>query len=78
MRVAKAIELDEHTERELQVLAKGRRVEARLQQRARVILLAACGMQNMDIAIEVGLDRRQVSMWRQRFLAACSRRPVRS
>jgi len=68
MRVAKAIELDEDTERELQVLAKGRRVEARLQQRARVILLAADGMQNKDIASEVDLDRRQVAQWRQRFL----------
>ena len=52
MRVAKAIELDEHTERELRVLAKGRRVEARLQQRALVVLLAAQGMQNKDIAAE--------------------------
>ena len=68
MRVAKTIELDEHTERELRVLAKGRRVEARLQQRARVILLAAKGSQNKDIADEVGLDRRQVAMWRKRFL----------
>src|SRR5438046_6428517 len=68
MRVAEAIELDEHTARELRVLAKGRRVEARLQQRARIILLAANGMQNKDIAVEVDLDRRQVAQWRQRFL----------
>ena len=68
MRVAKTIELDERTERELRVLAKGRRVEARLQQRALVVLLAAQGLQNKDIAVEVGLDRRQVALWRQRFL----------
>ncbi len=68
MRVAKAIELQEDTERELRVLAKRRRVEVRLQQRARVILLAAESWQNKDIALEVGLDRRQVAMWRQRFL----------
>ena len=68
MRVAKTIELNEHTERELRVLAKGRRVEARLQQRAVVVLLAAKGRQNMDIAVEAGLDRRQVALWRQRFL----------
>ena len=43
MRVAKAIELDVPTERELRVLAKRRRVEARLQQRALVVLLAAKG-----------------------------------
>ena len=68
MRVAKTIELDEHTERELRVLAKRRRVEARLQQRALVVLLASRGLQNKDIAVEAGLDRRQVALWRQRFL----------
>ena len=69
MRVAKTIELDEHTERELRVLVKRRTVEARLQQRALVVLLAAEGRQNKDIAVEVGLDGRQVAMWRERFLA---------
>ena len=68
MRVAEKIELDAVTERELRVLSKRRRVEARLQQRARVILLAARGLQNKDIAVEVALDRRQVALWRQRFL----------
>jgi transposase len=68
MRVAERIELDAATERELRVLSKRRRVEARLQQRARVILLAAQGWQNKDIAVEVDLDRRQVALWRSRFL----------
>lgn len=60
MRVAETIELNEVTERELRVLAKRRTVQARLQQRALVVLLAAEGRQNKDIALEVGLDRRQV------------------
>jgi Integrase core domain. len=68
MRVAETIELDAVTERELSVLAKGRRIEARVQQRARIVLLAAQGWQNKDIAVEVGLDRRQVALWRSRFL----------
>ena len=68
MRVAKVIELDEHTKRQLRVLAKARRVEARLQQRALVILLAAEGLQNREVAVQAGLDRRQVALWRQRFL----------
>jgi transposase len=68
MRVAKQIGLDAQVERELRILSQRRRVEARLQQRARVVLLAAKGMQNKDIAVEVGLDRRQVALWRQRFL----------
>lgn len=68
MRVAEPIELDVKTERALRTLAKGRRVEARVQQRACVILLAAQGWQNKDIAIEVRLDRRQVALWRRRFI----------
>ena len=69
MRVAKTIGLDETTERELRVLAKRRTVEARLQQRSRVVLLAAADWQNKDIAVEAGPDRRQVALWRERFLA---------
>jgi transposase len=69
MRVAKTIELDKDTERELRVWVKRRTVEARLQQRALVVLLAAEGRQNKDIALEAGLDRRQVALWRDRFLA---------
>ena len=43
-------------------------MQARVEQRAQVILLAADGLQNKDIAVGVGLDRRQVALWRQRFL----------
>ena len=68
MRVAEVIELDANTERELRALSKGRRVEARVQQRASVILLAAQGWQNKDIADRVMLDRRQVALWRRRFM----------
>ena len=68
MRVAKKIELDEPTEQELRLLSRRRTVEARLQQRALVVLLAAQGLQNKQIAVEAGLDRRQVALWRQRFV----------
>ena len=68
MRVAEAIELDAKTERALRTLAQGRRVEARVKQRASVVLLAARGWQNKDIAEEVRLDRRQVAVWRKRFI----------
>jgi transposase len=67
MRIAERVELDASTDRELRILAKRRRVQARVQQRARVILLAAEGWQNKDIAVQVELDRRQVALWRRRF-----------
>ncbi|MGH8115452.1 MAG: IS630 family transposase [Rhodanobacteraceae bacterium] len=68
MRVAKTIELNSQDEHALRVLAKRRRVEVRVQQRARIILLAAQDKQNKTIAAEVHLDRRQVALWRRRFL----------
>lgn len=68
MRVAESIELDGSLDRELRILAKRRRVEVRVRQRARVILLAAEGWRNKDIALEVELDRRQVALWRRRFI----------
>jgi DNA-binding NarL/FixJ family response regulator len=46
----------------LRVLSQRKRIEVRLQQRARIVLLAAKGLQNKDIAVEVGLDRRQVAL----------------
>jgi hypothetical protein len=46
MRVAKTIEVDAQTERELRVLSQRKRIEVRLQQRARIVLLAAKGVQN--------------------------------
>ena len=68
MRVAERIELNASTDRELRILAKRRRVQARVQQRARVILLAAEGWRNKHIAVQVEFDRRQVALWRRRFI----------
>ncbi|MCY7315303.1 MAG: helix-turn-helix domain-containing protein [Rubrivivax sp.] len=69
MRVAKEIELGAQTERQLRVLSQRKRIEVRLQQRSCIVLLAAKGMQNKEIAENVGLDRRRVTLRRKRFLA---------
>ena len=68
IRVAKTIELHARTERGLRDLSRRKRNEVRLQQHARIVMLAAKGMQKKDIAADVGLDRRQVALWRSRFL----------
>lgn len=39
-----------------------------MQYRASAILLAAKGWQNNDIPVVVKLDRRQVALWRRRFI----------
>lgn len=68
MRVAKPIKLDALTVRELRALILSQRVEIRLQQRACIVTSVSKGMQNKDIAVEVCLDRRQVALWRWRFV----------
>jgi hypothetical protein len=62
MRVAKMTELDAQTKRELWVLSQRKRIEVRLQQRARSVLLAALGRQNKGVAADVGLGRRWVAL----------------
>ncbi|WP_366919353.1 helix-turn-helix domain-containing protein [Variovorax ginsengisoli] len=68
VRIAPRIELSATVQRELTALARRGRVEARAQQGVKIVLLAAQGWQNKDIAAEVDLDRSQVALWRQRFL----------
>ncbi|MBA3456502.1 MAG: hypothetical protein H0T42_25660 [Deltaproteobacteria bacterium] len=36
-----------------------------------MILFASEGWQNKDIAVEVGLDRRQVALWRRECQKFC-------
>ena len=51
-------------------MARSRTVSVRLAQRARIVLLAALGMQNKDIANALGVGRVQVGRWRDRFSEA--------
>jgi hypothetical protein len=50
MRVAKPVQLSEDDASRLRVLSNRKRIEARVQMRARIILLAAHGMSDKDIA----------------------------
>ena len=49
--------------------ALGKRFPVRLVQRAQVILMAANGILNQDIAVKLGTTRPTVQLWRDRFLA---------
>jgi transposase len=69
MRTAEVVELTDADDRRLRILSKRKRVEARVAERARMVLLAAQGKQNMEIAAELGIDRRVAARWRGRFLA---------
>jgi FixJ family two-component response regulator len=67
LRVAPAIELTEEQEGELTRLARSKRTSVRLAQRAQIVLLAAQGLQNKDIAEQLGIGRVQVARWRERY-----------
>lgn len=68
MRVAPPVVLAEAERNVLERWARGRSTPARLVLRARIILRAAAGMRNKDIASEVGTDRLTVARWRRRFV----------
>lgn len=67
MRVAPTIELTDEERAELTKLVRSRLSSVRLAQRAHIVLLAADGMQNTDIANQLGVGRVQVSRWRKRY-----------
>ena len=68
MRVAPPVVLTEDQKRTLHQWALGRSLPARQVERARVVLLAAAGKQDLEIAAEVGISNQKAARWRKRFL----------
>jgi transposase len=68
MRVAPSVELSDEQRNVLERWARGRSTPARLVLRAKIVLKAATGMMNKDIAAAVGTDRMTVGRWRKRFV----------
>lgn len=67
MRTACKIVLTEKERITLKRWSRGRSTPTRLVLRSRMVLLAAQGMMNKDIAKEVGTSRQSVGLWRSRF-----------
>ncbi len=55
--------------KELQRLARRRSAPVRVALRSRIILLAAEGLQNLQIAAELKISVRMAALWRKRFLS---------
>jgi transposase len=70
VRVAPEIVLTEPERIELKSVVRSKLSSVRLAQRARIVLLAAEGVQNKDIAARLGIGRVQVSRWRERYATA--------
>ena len=66
-RVAVAIDLSVAERRTLDDLARRRRTSQGLARRARIVLLAAEGLENKTIAAELGAAADTVGVWRRRF-----------
>jgi transposase len=69
MKTAPSVILSEAEHSALRHWARGRSLPFRQVLRARIILMAAQGRQNKDIAASLGVSRPTVQLWRERFLA---------
>ena len=67
MRVAARITLSEEQRATLESWSRGRKTPARLVLRAKIVLHAAAGLENREIALKLGTDRESVGRWRSRF-----------
>jgi transposase len=68
MRRAPAVILNEVERQTLERWSRGRRTPARLVLRAKIVLGAADGKENLGIAEELGVGRLTVARWRLRFI----------
>jgi len=65
--IARKVSLEPEQQAQLEGLAVSRSLPHALVMRAKVILMAAEGLQNIDIAGTVGMSRETVGKWRKRF-----------
>jgi transposase len=68
MRVAPPIDLSEDVRRKLEQQSRGRTTQARVVLRSRIVLLAAEGLQNKQIAGTLKVAPRMAALWRGRFI----------
>jgi transposase len=69
MRVAAPVELSPEQRTALERMARQRSLPARLVERARIVLLAADGLENRQIAQRLRITPEKAARWRSRFLA---------
>jgi transposase len=67
MRVAPAIKLNDEERKRLRTVARSPRQPLRLVQRAKIVLLADQGLENIEIAERVNVSMGLVGRWRRRY-----------
>ena len=83
MRIAARVILTDEQSAQLEAYARGRRIAARLVLRAKIVLLAAEGKQDLEIAAALGVVARTAAAGGLAFSSSASRgwrrmRPVRA
>src|ERR1035438_816802 len=68
MRTAPPVELNPEQKRSLEQMARARSLPARVVERARIVLWAANGLENKQIAQRTGITPEKAARWRNRFL----------
>ena len=68
MRTAAPVRLNPEQKTALERIARQRSLPARLVERARIVLRAAEGLENKQIAAQMGIMAEKVARWRNRFL----------
>ena len=69
MRRATPIELSDDARRQLEQLARSRTASVRLAERAAIVLHAADGLENQQIAAVMNISRQKAARWRVRYAA---------
>lgn len=67
MAIATKIILSREEKKRLEKNLRSRKTPVRLQERSRIVLLAAQGKHNIDIAKELGVGNNKVGRWRNRY-----------
>ena len=67
MRHAITIQLTDEARTQLKKLIRSKRASVRLVERSRIVLLAAQGKQDIEIAGELGITRQKAARWRKRY-----------
>ncbi len=67
MRAAQFVDLSSSEKQALTKLSNSRRSPLRLVERAKIVLLAAEGLENQQIGKELGITRQKASRWRMRY-----------
>ena len=68
MRIAPAVMLTAEQREQLEANVRGRSLPARLVERSRIVLLAADGARDSDIAVALDITPHKAARWRSRFL----------